>query len=156
MDKIDAQLLEILQRDCSQPYSELAKQVGLSITPVVERLKKLRARGYVRAHVALVDPRSLGYHISAFVAVELDPAILEANFIRQLGRHPNVQEFHGITGEYSVLLKIRALDAEALERFINEHIRLVKGVRRVRVELALSTHKETSALPVPTESYRLL
>ena len=148
MDEIDLRLLELLQRDCSQTYADLAKQVGLSITPVVERLKKLRSRGHIRAHVALVDPRSLGLDVCAFVAVLLERPSIEAAFVRRISTLPEVQECHVTGSEYPILLKVRVADAAALERFVKERVKAVKGVLRVRVEIALATHKETQAVPL--------
>jgi Lrp/AsnC family leucine-responsive transcriptional regulator len=147
MDKIDAQLLEMLQRDCTQSYAELASQVGLSATPVVERLKKLRSR-HIRAHIALVDPRSLGLQICAFVSVLVERPGVQAAFVKRMAKLPAVQECHVTSGEYPILLKVRAADAQGLEAFVSRHIRTFQGVLRVRVEIALATHKETPAIPV--------
>jgi Lrp/AsnC family transcriptional regulator, leucine-responsive regulatory protein len=149
MDKIDARLLELLQADCTQTYADLAKQVGLSVTPVVERLKKLRSRGHIRAHVALVEPRSLGLRVCAFVAVLVERPSIEAAFVRRIVTLPAVQECHVTSGEYPILLKVRVADAAALDRFVNERVKSVKGVLRVRVEIALTTHKETAAVKAP-------
>jgi Lrp/AsnC family transcriptional regulator, leucine-responsive regulatory protein len=148
MDRIDAQLLDLLQHDCTQSYANLAEQVGLSVTPVVERLKKLRSRGHIRAHVALVDPRSLGLHICAFVGVLVERPAIEAAFIRRMASLPEVQECHVTSGEYPILLKMRVTDARELEQFVNERVKATKGVLRVRIEIALATYKETQVVPV--------
>ena len=148
MDRIDANLLELLQRDCTQSYAQLASQVGLSVTPVVERLKKLRAKGHIRAHVALVDPRSLGLQLCAFIAVLVERPAVEAALVRRIARLPAVQECHIISGDYPILLKIRVADTGELERFVNETVKGTKGVLRVRVETVLATRKETQAIPV--------
>lgn len=148
MDRIDAQLLELLQRDCTQSYADLAKQVGLSITPVVERLKKLRSRGHIRAHVALVDPRSIGLQICAFVGVLVEKPSIEAAFVRSMASLPEVQECHITSGEYPILLKVRVSNARGLDRFVKERVKAFKGVLRVRIEIALTTNKETQCVPV--------
>jgi Lrp/AsnC family leucine-responsive transcriptional regulator len=148
MDRIDANLLELLQRDCTQSYAQLARQVGLSVTPVVRRLKKLRARGHIRAHVALVDPRSLGLQLCAFVAVMVERPAVETALVRRIAHLPAVQECHIISGEYPILLKVRIAHTGELERFVNETLKATKGVLRIRVETVLSTHKETQAVSV--------
>jgi Lrp/AsnC family leucine-responsive transcriptional regulator len=148
MDRIDAQLLDLLQHDCTQSYANLAEQVGLSVTPVVQRLKKLRSRGHIRAHVALVDPRSLGLQICAFVGVLVERPAIEAAFVRRMASLPMVQECHVTAGEYPILLKVRVTDARELEQFVNERVKATKGVLRVRIEIALATHKETQVVPV--------
>src|SRR3984885_2948913 len=146
MDRIDAQLLELLQNDCSQGYASLAEKLGLSAAPVVERLKKLRSQGHIRAHVALLDPRALGLQVCAFVGVLVERPAVEAAFVRRMARLPAVQECHATSGEYPILLKVRVKDASELERFVKEQIKAAKGVLRIRVEVALATHKETQAV----------
>lgn len=148
MDRIDAILLELLQRDCSQSYARLAQQVGLSVTPVVQRLKRLRAQGHIRAHVALVDARSVGLRTCAFVSVMIERPAAEAAFVKRMCGLPAVQECHVTSGEYSVLLKLRVADTQALERFLAGSVRKQKGVTRVRVDIALDTPKETQTVPV--------
>jgi Lrp/AsnC family leucine-responsive transcriptional regulator len=69
LDSTDARLLNLLQHDSSQSLAMLGRQVGLSVSAVNERLKKLRARGDVRACVDLIDPRTVGYSTCAFVRV---------------------------------------------------------------------------------------
>jgi Lrp/AsnC family transcriptional regulator, leucine-responsive regulatory protein len=148
MDEIDATLLRLLQRDCSRSYADLGREVGLSVTPVVERLKKLRARGHIRAHVALVEPHLLGLHVCAFVGVLAERASMEAAFVKEIVKRAEVQECHLTSGEYPILLKIRVADAGELERFVNENIKAAKGILRVRIDVTLSTYKETPAVPI--------
>src|SRR5262249_54867482 len=84
LDAPDARLLELLQHDCSRSLAELGAAVGLSVSAVNERLKKLRARGHVRAYVALIDPRAAGYGTCAFVQLRVDGKANERRLLAAL------------------------------------------------------------------------
>jgi Lrp/AsnC family transcriptional regulator, leucine-responsive regulatory protein len=141
MNSIDARLLELLQRDCSQSLAELGSRVGLSISAVNERLKKLRARGHVRAYVALVNPQTLGYAACAFVLVAVEGKKNEKAFVEAVLKIPQIEECHYISGEFPYLLKIWAHDVQDLER-LNERIKELAGVLRTQVSVVLSSAKD--------------
>src|SRR5262245_13883196 len=141
MNPIDTQLLELLQRDCSQSLAELGSRVGLSISAVNERLKKLRARGHVRAYVALVDPQTLGYVTCAFVAVAVEGKKNEKALVAAVLKTPQIEECHHISGEFPYLLKVWARDVQDLER-LNERIKEMPGVLRTQVSVVLSSARD--------------
>ena len=146
MDQIDRDLLAHLQRNAKLTYAELGRRVGLVVSTVNERLKKLQARGVIRAYVAVVNPKALGLDICAFVQVLMTEPSLESAFVAQMHELPEVQECHCITGEFSYLLKVRVSDTTHLEAFLREQIKSVAGVARTQTMIALSTSKETLAL----------
>ncbi len=156
MDHIDLNLLTHLQSNAKLSYAELGRRVGLGVSTVNERLKKLQARGIIREYVAVVNPKALGLDICAFVQVLMAEPDLESAFVEQMHQLPEVQECHCITGEFSYLLKVRVRDTAHLEAFLREKIKSLAGVARTQTMIALSTSKETLALGVsegsaPTE-----
>lgn len=142
MDSIDSQLLNILQQDCSRSLAELGKSVGLSVSAVNERLKKLRARGDVRAYVALVNPQTMGYSTCAFVQVVVEGRRNELKFIKSIVKMPEIQECHHISGEFPYLLKIWARDLTHLEHLLNDEIKTKSGVARTEVAIVFSSPKD--------------
>lgn len=142
MDSIDSQLLNILQQDCSRSLAELGKSVGLSVSAVNERLKKLRARGDVRAYVALVNPQTMGYAACAFVQVVVEGKRNELKFVDSIVTMPEIQECHHISGEFPYLLKIWARDLTHLEHFLNDEIKTKRGVVRTQVAIVFSSPKD--------------
>ena len=152
MDHIDLKLLGHLQRNAKLSYAELGRRVGLVVSTVNERLKKLQARGIIRAYVAVVSPKALGLDICAFVQVLMAEPDLESAFVEQMHELPEVQECHCITGEFSYLLKVRVRDTAHLEAFLREKIKSLAGVARTQTMIALSTSKETLALGVSVGS----
>ncbi len=152
MDHIDLKLLAHLQRNAKLSYAELGRRVGLGVSTVNERLKKLQARGIIREYVAVVNPKALGLDICAFVQVLMAEPDLESAFVEQIHQLPEVQECHCITGEFSYLLKVRVRDTAHLEAFLREKIKSLAGVARTQTMIALSTSKETLALGVSVGS----
>ncbi len=152
MDHIDLKLLAHLQRNAKLSYAELGRRVGLGVSTVNERLKKLQARGIIREYVAVVSPKALGLDICAFVQVLMAEPDLESAFVEQMHELPEVQECHCITGEFSYLLKVRVRDTAHLEAFLREKIKSLAGVARTQTMIALSTSKETLALGVSVGS----
>ncbi len=152
MDQIDLKLLGHLQRNAKLSYAELGRRVGLVVSTVNERLKKLQARGIIRAYVAVVNPKALGLDICAFVQVLMAEPDLESAFVEQMDELPEVQECHCITGAFSYLLKVRVRDTAHLETFLRAKIKSLAGVARTQTMIALSTSKETLALGVSVGS----
>jgi Lrp/AsnC family leucine-responsive transcriptional regulator len=148
LDEIDRRLLILAQEDGRRPYAELAAEVGLSVSAVNERMRRLRARGVVTGVVALIAPRAVGLGVLAFVRVLLDGPEHEAAFRDGVVAAPEIQECHHITGEWSYLLKVRARDTGHLEDVLTTRIKVLPGVVRTHTVIALSSPKESSAIDV--------
>ncbi|HEX2664744.1 MAG TPA: Lrp/AsnC family transcriptional regulator [Candidatus Acidoferrum sp.] len=142
MDPTDAKILNLLQEDCSRSLSELGRSVGLSTSGVNERLKRLRARGHVRAYVALVNPETLGYGTCAFVRLAVEGRKNEEAFLAAALKMLEVQEIHHVSGEFPFLLKIWARDVRHLEDLLNSQLKAHTGVLRVQTSVVLSSPKD--------------
>lgn len=148
MDSVDRDLLALVQVDGRRPYAELAAEVGLSVSAVNQRMRMLRARGVVAGVVALLDPRTVGLDVLAFVQILLDRPERDAAFRAGVSAVPAVLECHHVTGEWSYLLKVRARDTAHLEAVLSEQIKTLPGVVRSQTVIALSSSKETTVLDV--------
>lgn len=142
MDPIDAKLLNLLQEDCSRSLAELSKRIDLSISAVNERLKKLRARGDIRAYVALINPLTVGYTMCAFVQVLVNGKRNEQAFIESVVKMPEIQECHHVSGEFPYLLKVWARDLRHLEHLLDQEIKTRKGVVRTQASIVFSSPKD--------------
>jgi len=148
MDSIDRQLLRLIQEDCRLSYGDLGSHVGLSISAVNERLKKLQAAGVVRGWTALLEPKALGLDICAFVQVLIDKPRNCGPFLEKMASQPEVLECHHVTGDFSYLLKVRARNTTHLESILSDAIKAVPGVVRSQTLIVLSSPKETTCLEV--------
>jgi Lrp/AsnC family leucine-responsive transcriptional regulator len=144
LDARDRRILGLVQRDGKMSQALIAKTVGLSTAAVNERLKKLEASGVIRRFTALVDPKAVGMQVTAFIEVFLEHPRYEDPFLKRILDLDEVQECHHITGEFSVLLKVRLQDMESLQRLVISQLNGLQGVRQTRTVMVLSTVKEES------------
>jgi len=152
LDDIDLHLLDLIQEDCRTSLVRLGEQVGLSAPAVLERMKKLEAARVVTGYRALVDGRRVGLDITAFIGVIISHPTLIGDFERQIVALPDVLECHHVTGEYTLLLKIKTRNTSSLEHLISQ-IRSLDGVARTETLVVLSTHTERVQLALrPTDS----
>lgn len=148
LDRIDTQLLVLLQENGRISQHDLAKAVGLSAPAVAERLRKLEDRGIIRQFTAILDPKRLGWDITAFIFVGISGSKFFGEFRQRVEDTPQVVECHSITGQGSHLLKIRAENTAALEALLAE-IQAWQGVQWTTTSIVLSTLKESSNTPLP-------
>jgi Lrp/AsnC family leucine-responsive transcriptional regulator len=147
-DPIDRRILALLQDDAKRSQAEVAKAVGLTAPSVNERIRKLERAGYIRGYVALLDDRKLGHDITAFVEIFVEHPKYEAAFIEAVEALDEVLECHHITGEFSLLLKVKVTDMAAFRRLLIEKLNTLRGVRQTRTVMVLSTSKEQHRIKV--------
>ncbi len=147
MDEIDRKIIELAQTDGRVTNATLAEATGLSVSAANERLRRLQERGLISGWSARVDPEAVGLGLLAFLFVLVDRTEHNRPFVAAAAALPEVLELHHVTGEWSYLLKVRAASPRALEALITERIKALPGVARSMTVIALSSAKETSALP---------
>jgi Lrp/AsnC family leucine-responsive transcriptional regulator len=148
VDDTDLRILQLVQRDGKLAQAEIAKRVGLSAAAVNERLKKLEKSGAIRRFAAIVEPRAVGAALTAFVEVFLEHPRFELGFIERMLGLDEVQECHYVTGESSLLLKVRVRDVESLQGLLLRRLNGIEGVRQTRTLIVLSTLKEECLVPI--------
>lgn len=146
IDDIDVQILDIIQQDARIANAEIARQVGLAPSAVLERLRKLEDRGVLNGYTARIDPRQVGLGLTVFVNVRTSECGSDAG--RAIAEIPEVLEVHDVAGEDCLLLKIRTKDTEELGKLLREKIKSVPTVIGTRTTVVLQTFKETNALPL--------
>jgi Lrp/AsnC family leucine-responsive transcriptional regulator len=146
LDGLALHILELLQADARCSRDAIGKQVGLSAAAVHERIRKLEQAGVIREYAALLDPEKVGCDLLAFVQVFIDHPRHEPSFLDAVGRMPEVQECHRVTGAATCLLKVRVRSRQALQTLILDRLNAMDGVRQTETILALSTTKETPRL----------
>jgi Lrp/AsnC family transcriptional regulator, leucine-responsive regulatory protein len=142
LDAKDRRILQLVQRDGALAQAEIARKVGLSTAAVNERLRKLEAAGVIRRWTAVVEPAAVGAGVTAFVEVFMEHPRFETGFLKRVMSLDEVLECHHVTGEFSLLLKVRVADMESLQELLLEQLGAHEGVRQTRTVMALSTVKE--------------
>jgi len=146
IDEIDATILELLQDRGRMKRSAVADVVGLSVSAVSERMRKLEERGVLQGYHALVDPKRLHFDITAIIRVSVDGSEHYPAFVEEATSMDEVLELHSITGEGSHVMKVRTKNTTTLERFLSR-VQGIAGVTGTSTSIVLSTFKETRALP---------
>jgi Lrp/AsnC family leucine-responsive transcriptional regulator len=147
LDDIDLTMLATLQKQGRTKRNELAEEVHLSLPAVSERLRKLEEKGILEGFHAKLDPKRTGLDVAAFIFVSVESSTNYNDFLQSANANAEVLEVHAITGEGSHLLKVRTWNTSTLEVLLSE-IQRWPGVRSTRTSVVLSTHKETTALPI--------
>jgi len=128
---------------------DIAKEVGLAPSAVLERIRKLEAKGVIRGYAALVNPHAADLGLLAFIAVRTNVVGGDEDRVgEQLAAVPEVLEVHHVAGDDCFLVKIRARDPEHLGVLLKTSLGRITGVRSTRTTIVLGTHKETTSMPI--------
>ena len=154
LDTIDWHILTLLQADARISNVELARQVGLSPSPCLNRVRALEDSGYISRYVSLLDAQRVGLKVSVFIQVTLEKQIepVLERFEAAIRDRPAVMECYLMTGEAEYLLRVVVPDLQALERFIGNFLQFlsrVPGVGNIKSSFALKQVKYQTALPLP-------
>ncbi|MBS0378041.1 MAG: Lrp/AsnC ligand binding domain-containing protein [Proteobacteria bacterium] len=154
MDRIDRRLLARLQQDGRTSVAQLAREVHLTVTPTLERVRRLEAAGFIEGYFARLNPARLGLKLLAYVEVSLDRTTPDAfeRFKQVMLAHDEVMECHMVAGGFDYLLKVRVTDMESYRRFLGEHIASVRGVQQTHTYFVMEEVKSTHRLAVPEGS----
>lgn len=156
LDTTDWKILRLLQSDARISNVELARQVGLSPSPCLNRVRTLEQSGYINRYVSLLDPLRVGLKVSVFIQVTLEKQIKPAleTFERAIRDRPEVMECYLMTGDADYLLRVVVPDLQAVEHFILNFLSRVPGVGNIRSSFALKQVKYQTALPLPGQDER--
>ncbi|MSQ70897.1 MAG: Lrp/AsnC family transcriptional regulator [Betaproteobacteria bacterium] len=153
LDTTDWKILARLQRDARISNIELARQVNLSPSPCLVRVRNLEAAGVINHYVTLLEPLAIGLTVSVFIQVRLEKQVESALeiFERAIGDRAEVMECYLMTGDSDYLLRVVVADVQAVERFIVDFLAKIPGVGNLKSSFALKQVKYKTALPLPEE-----
>lgn len=143
LDPIDRKIIRILLKNARTPVKEIASQVFLSSPAVSARIDKLEKAGIIRGFHAEVDYRRFGYHIKAFINLEVAPN-QKQEFYPYIQGIDNVVECNCVTGDYSMLIETVFQTTEQLDHFINE----LQHFGKTKTLIAFSTSVEHRDVPI--------
>jgi Lrp/AsnC family transcriptional regulator, leucine-responsive regulatory protein len=140
MEELDRLIVQALCQDGRMSYTDLAERVGLSVSAVHQRVRRLEQRGVIRGYTATVDPDTLGLPLTAFVSIKpIDPAAPD-DAPERLAHLPAIEACHSVAGDESYILKVRVAGPTDLEALLQE-IRAAANVS-TRTTVVLSTPYE--------------
>lgn len=146
----DFKILQELQKDCKKTLKQLSKITKIPITTIYDRVRRMEKDGLITKYSAILDHKKLNFPITAFILVSTvkDEETNEDTIIDEVSRFLNVQESHLISGEWDLVLKMRAKSVDEIGDFVLNKLRKIKGISRTQTFIALKTAKETINLPL--------
>lgn len=147
LDEADKQILELLQINSRLTTKEIAAQLGLSVTPTYERIKRLERHNIITKYVALVDNKKIGKKLIGFCNVSLNQHSKEQllRFEEGVVKFDEVLECYHITGNFDYMLKIAVEDMEAYHHFTFNHLASLENVENVHTVFSMKDIKYTTA-----------
>ncbi|MCS7181762.1 MAG: Lrp/AsnC family transcriptional regulator [Thermoanaerobaculum sp.] len=144
LDRLDLWILRYLHENARVSLTAVARRLGVALATVHRRVQKLRAAGVIKGYLTRLEPQAFGFTLTAFVRLKAaDREDLEER-LASLGRFPEVEEIHLVTGSYDVLVKLRARDPQHLRRLL-ARIHAALGSGRARTEICLTSLLERCA-----------
>ncbi len=150
LDKIDRHILRLLQRDGRMAMKELSEQVGLSITPCIERVKRMERDGVITGYYARVSPAAVGVNLLVFVEITLNQKSAKTfeQFRHEVLRIPEVMECHLVSGDFDYLIKARIREMAEYRTLLGDMLLQLPGAAQSKSYVVMEEIKETLELPL--------
>ena len=156
LDEKDIKILNILQYNCRLSAKEIAQEIGSPTTTVYAKIKRMEKLGIIRGYSALINPRAIGKGATAFILAsfaysnpKLETLLSQREVAKEISSFPEVQEVHIISGDWDLLIKVRAEDVETIGRFVIDKLRTVKGIEKTLTCMVFDSTKETLNVDIP-------
>jgi len=149
-DQIDRKILDLLQADCKQTNKELSNKLGMSVTAVYERIKKLEKEGVIKKYVALVDKEKVGRAFVAFCHVKLVRHSQEfvMKFESEVANLEEVLECYHLSGDYDYLLKVHVSNMAEFRDFIVRKLTTIDHIGSTHSMFMINEVKHTTAISI--------
>jgi DNA-binding Lrp family transcriptional regulator len=148
LDKIDKQILVLLQKNARMTVKEISNQLNLSSTPIFERIKKLEKNGIIDHYTAVLNNEKLGKKLNAFAHISLKnhSKAMIAEFVNRIEQIPEIMECHYVAGGADFILKILVRDMEEYNEFLMEKLLDIPNIGKMESFLSLTVSKKTSVI----------
>jgi Lrp/AsnC family leucine-responsive transcriptional regulator len=127
---------------------EVARQVNMAPSAVLERIRKLESQGYIDGYEVRLNPQRFNRAMVAFVLVDLRGPGFRSAVAESLSGISAIQEIHFVAGPDRFLVKLRVADTSALDRLLQEEIAPIDGIAHTATHIVLATIKETAKIPI--------
>lgn len=156
LDEKDIKILNILQLNCRLSAKEIAQEIGSPTTTVYAKIKRMEKLGVIKGYNALINPKAIGKGAAAFILAsfaysnpKLETLLSQREVAKEISSFPEVQEVHIISGDWDLLIKVRAEDVDAIGRFVIDKLRTVKGIEKTLTCMVFGSTKETTNIEIP-------
>lgn len=149
LDEIDLKILRMMQNNAKINNSELAREVGMAPSAVLERVKKLEQKEIILEYNAKINPDALDQKMLSFIFIKVDEIIGDEETGKLLAEIPEVLEVHDIAGDDGYMIKVRTTDSLALVHLMRNSLSKIQGIISTRTIIVLQTVKEDNKLIIP-------
>ncbi|MBM13120.1 MAG: AsnC family transcriptional regulator [Halieaceae bacterium] len=151
LERIDRNIIRLLQKNARMPHTELARKVGLTTTPCKERVRRLESDGVIQRYQAVLNPEALDRGLVVFVQIRLNRTSQDIfeEFTARAVDLPEVQECYLVSGNFDYLLKARVADMSAYRTLLGETLLTLPGVLESTSYVVMEQVSESLMLPVP-------
>lgn len=150
LDDYDKKIIKYIQEDSSISNIDLSRKIGLAPSSCLLRVKNLREQGVIKQYTALIDEKKLGYEITCFCSVRMQPLTRETStaFIEEAKRIPEIVECYTVTGDSAFILKIVAKDFQYYRDFVFDKLLAVPNVSNIETTVIVGVEKKSSCVPL--------
>ena len=153
LDEKDMAILSLIQENSKLTAKQIAKKIDAPITTVFAKTKRMEELGVIKGHRAILAPEKLEAGTAAFLLASVsyrakadDLPISQRTVAEEIARFPEVQEVHIITGDWDLLVKLRAESVDVVGKFVVDKLRLIKGLEKTLTCMVFETVKETTKI----------
>ena len=156
IDEKDQAILQLIQENSKLTANQIAKKINSPITTVFAKTRRMEELGLIKQYRAILSPEKLSLGAAAFVLASVSytiktdgTTVSQREVAQKIAQFPEVQEVHIITGDWDLLVKLRAENVDAIGKFVVDKLRLIKGLEKTLTCMVFETVKETTSLPLP-------
>lgn len=144
LDEKDLKILFELRRDSRQTTQALSRILDIPRSTIHERIKKMVQNGYIKQFTVIPDYKKIGLPITAFIHVSFlpNPEISQRILAEKISKLEGVHEVHIVSGEWDLILKVRAKSVEDVGKLVVDRLRKIRGVGKTQTSIVFSTVKE--------------
>ncbi|MCL5949353.1 MAG: Lrp/AsnC family transcriptional regulator [Candidatus Bathyarchaeota archaeon] len=155
LDEKDLAILTLIQENSKLTANQIAKKTNIPITTVFAKTKRMEEMGIIKQYRAILSAEKLNLGTAAFILASVsyraknedETPISQRQVAEEIARFPEVQEVHIITGDWDLLVKLRAENVDAVGKFVVDKLRLIKGLDKTLTCMVFETVKESTSLP---------
>ena len=156
LDEKDVAILALIQENSKLTARQIAQRINAPITTVFAKTKRMEELGIIREYRAVLAPEKLDSGTAAFILASVsyrakadDVPVSQRAVAEEIAKFPEVQEVHIITGDWDLLIKLRAESVESIGKFVVDNLRLIKGIEKTLTCMVFETVKETTKITLP-------
>jgi DNA-binding Lrp family transcriptional regulator len=143
----------LIQKDCKLSSREIARKIGSPITTVFAKIRRMEELGIIKDYRAVLNSQKLGLSATALILASVsyqtkdgNKLISQRDIASDIAKFPEVQEVYIITGDWDLLIKLRAENVNTIGKFVIDKLRLVKGIEKTLTCMVFETCKETTEI----------